>query len=363
MGFSPSTLCTHLVICVLSLLALRFLVLKPSRIGRLGFSTIIICSMLIALRLLLPFEWKLTKTIPVEGIYLYVISFLNQNLICLGSFELSVFHLLAMIAISVSVIRMGYLVFAQRKYIRYLNSLPNATYLRYTNRFGISSVVSCVADPKATNALVVGIIHPRIVMPNIQLADEEKQLILNHELSHILSGDLWIKLLVEIVCTTYWWIPFIGILRQQMTAALEFRADHRTTATLSETERLTYLECLLKVTKAKHQETIPLTVGLTSYKVDSLENRFKFILSPPKKSSLYRVLALLFVVIMVASTFIVFEPYGAPSVVQSESFILDVGNSYFVQREEGGFDLYIEGEYLGLVNVIPIELSHFPIIK
>ena len=359
MTFSLSTLCTHTVLCSLMLLAARLLFRKPLRLGRLGAPLLILCSVLLSVRLLLPFEWKFTKTLSIPGLYVYITDFLDHPWLAYRGHYLRLYQLFLVIALSVSAVRFVRLFIVQRMTMKYLGALPEFSDLFYVDRFNRRRKVRCIQDPASANAYAVGLFHPRIVMPALPLSVHERQLILNHELSHIQSGDLWIKFFIEIICIFYWWVPFIGVLRRQITAALEFRADRRTTEILDEDGKTEYLECLLKVAKADWRKDPALSVGLTS--IGSLKDRFRLVGAPQKCKPSSCAAAILLSVVTMLSCFVVFEPYFLPDSVRAESFTIKKSASFVVRREDQYYDLYMDGLSVGKFKNMTEDLEQLPL--
>ncbi len=361
MTFSLSTMCTHTVLCSLMLLATWLLFCNPSRLGRLGGSVLTLSSVLLSIRLLLPFEWRFTKTFSIPGFYFHIIDLLNTPVFNRHSFSLTLYQLLLIVAVSVSVVRILRLFAVQRMHLKYLDALPESSDLIYIDRFRRRRKVRCMIDPASANAYTVGLLRPRIVMPVLPLTDKERRFILNHELSHIQTGDLWIKFFTEMICTCYWWIPWIGLLRQETTAALEFRADRRTTENLDEDEKTKYLECLLKVAIAHWQKDPALAVGLTSHRIGSLQDRFRLVIAPPKCKPLSYAVAILLSIVTMLSALVVFEPYGVPESVRAVSFRINTSASFVVRREDQGYELYMDGISAGRFQNMSDDLQQLPI--
>ncbi|MEA4897570.1 MAG: M56 family metallopeptidase [Christensenellaceae bacterium] len=362
MAFSFATLCTHALFCGAMLLAMRLLFRHPARMGVLGITSMILCSASLAMRLLLPFEWGFTRTVNLSGFYADVAAFLHRPLSQSGRFGFAPYHLLLWVAGLVASARIGRLFYTQGRYVKYLDSLPDATFLPYTDSMGRARRVRCVTDPASINALTVGFIRPRIVMPGMPMTGRERGLILRHELFHVASGDVWIKLLVECVCTLCWWVPFIGTLRKQVASALEFRADQRATQSLHEAAKVEYLECLLKISRANQKAAAPLAVSFAERKANVLKERFKLVLDPGQGAPLFRALTLLLVAAVVLSTFVVFEPRGGiPDDIQADTFGLDDGAFFLVRHANQGYSLYMDGNYMGPLDDIPEEFAQFPV--
>lgn len=188
---------------------------------------------------------------------------------------------------AISTVRLAGLALTQYRYRRYLRSLPVTEAFTIVNRLGRTKKVRCVTDPHASNALAIGLFKPQIVLPALSFTEQERSLVLRHELAHIASGDIALKLFVEIISSVYWWIPFIGALSRQTNAALELRADDLVTKELDESQRLAYLSCLLKVAKCGRRTPSPFAVGLMTGKEGSLKARVPVCSRTPQNQSAF----------------------------------------------------------------------------
>lgn len=75
--------------------------------------------------------------------------------------------------------------------------------------------------------MVYGFFTPKIYMPKIHFSDEELYYILSHEYYHFLNRDIWIKLFIYIICSIFWFNPFIHILKTNLIHMLEIRCDNK----------------------------------------------------------------------------------------------------------------------------------------
>lgn len=361
MSFSLSSLCTDAFFAILLLLLMRLLGSRASRLGRFGINALLFCSILLLIRLLLPFEWVFTKTVPLYVLYPEITNFLNRNIIRFSFLDLPLFQFLFATSCVVSTIKISRLFYCQNKYFKYLNTLPLTASCSYTNSFGRVRKVRCVVDPASTNAFAVGLIQQQIVLPDMVLSSREKRFVFDHEISHIISGDIWLKFFAKILCSIYWWIPFINTLQKQISAATEFRADQSVIESLDKNGKLDYLECLLKVAKNNRQKDLPLAASFTTAQSASLKERFHIILSSQPHKVMYSIFTILLALIIALSSFVVFEPFAISDSVQSESFTIIESESFLVRRENCGFALYLDGIFAGGFDVIPTDFENLPI--
>ena len=76
---------------------------------------------------------------------------------------------------------------------------------------------------------VVGIINPKIFFP-INMDDDEREYVLNHEWTHIKNKDGLTKLLSYIVLCIHWFNPLVWLAFFMLCADIEMRVDEETTS-------------------------------------------------------------------------------------------------------------------------------------
>ena len=76
---------------------------------------------------------------------------------------------------------------------------------------------------------VVGIIKPKIFFP-INMDDDEREYVLNHEWTHIKNKDGLTKLLSYIVLSIHWFNPLVWLAFFMLCADIEMRVDEETTS-------------------------------------------------------------------------------------------------------------------------------------
>ena len=216
---------------------------------------------------------------------------------------------------------------------------------------------------------IYGIHRPYILLPE-EMNLNEKQLyyVLHHEVSHYLHHDSLLKLGVEFLCIVYWWNPFCRFLQKKADEILEMRID-QTIAKQNE-QKLEYMECLLFV--ANH-------VVSTSYDVKSskmisfsdkpssiLNDRFKILLDDKQqfyKSKKYILLFCLNILFLLSFIFILEASYMTPEDSINRNIPSTKNNSYFIEREDGRFDFYIDGEYVTTEDSLKYYSDDIPVYR
>ena len=214
-----------------------------------------------------------------------------------------------------------------------------------------------------------GYFRPTIILPTIELSQEELHFVLLHEWSHFLHKDLWKKLLLNIIVAFLWWNPLIYLAKLNFDFALEVDCDKRVTLAMPKDQRLIYIETALTAMKHAQPHKKPkfhATIALVGTKKHSnTATRCKFILFPPvkmKKSLTVCLYTMLIALVLVSYIFII-QPRDLSS---DDSGILHEENSYLVETENGKYELFVEGV---CVQKFPIDdmdtdvLASMPVIR
>lgn len=79
---------------------------------------------------------------------------------------------------------------------------------------------SCVYTP-----MLIGLIRPSIVLPDVIYTPEELTIILKHELIHFKRRDLWYRVLVIAARSIHWFNPFLPFIAKEIAALCELSCD------------------------------------------------------------------------------------------------------------------------------------------
>lgn len=102
-----------------------------------------------------------------------------------------------------------------------------------------------VCSPDAVSPLSVGLFRAKIVLPRKRYTDEELDLILRHETTHLIRDDNGTKFFLAFMSACYWFFPFSWLGLSRAAEDLELCCDELATARLNPEERKRYAELLL----------------------------------------------------------------------------------------------------------------------
>lgn len=199
---------------------------------------------------------------------------------------------------------------------------------------------------------ITGFLKPVLILPDQTFTDKELYFIVRHETEHVRNKDLWLKALIEILLSIYWWNPFIYVLRKKLYLALEVSDDIMTTKKMDAREKISYAEFLSRAAVDYQGKANVQGLSLFHEKKD-LQIRIYTILNGDysRKRKIGSTIFNLCIVIVTAAVCFTFVPeaYKIPEDVEKISFSIDEDNAYLVETEQG-YELYVDGTYMEMLN-------------
>ena len=213
---------------------------------------------------------------------------------------------------------------------------------------------------------IYGFFRPCILLPEeLSLDQEQLGFILRHEVTHFVHHDLYKKLGMQLLCILYWWNPLCHNLLRQVDAVLEMQVDQK--IALQPEQKLNYLNCLLKI--ARQPDRSLCTASMISFcdspysplrqRVDMLIHEEETGYSKRQKHCLLLALILLFLL----SYVYIFEASSISNEEAAGSVEPTAENSYFIKREDGQYDFYLNGKYTGIADSLEYYPDDIPIYE
>jgi len=233
--------------------------------------------------------------------------------------------------------------------------------------------VRVIQAPNIDVPMIVGIFQITIILPNYEMSGTDLENFIRHEWNHHCHKDNMVKLLINIICCIFWWNPFFYLLRFNLDQALEINCDMRVTGDMSEKERREYLGGILRVLKKKESSRgkIPVSAtGLVSAKnAGQLKQRFNIVLNNEQTKKTSKISSILLTIMMLAALtfsflFVIQAAGDAPAYDEEGNaiFAANTETSYLIKKNDGTYEIYINGEYAGDTdNIYEEPLSTFAI--
>ena len=113
--------------------------------------------------------------------------------------------------------------------------------------------------------MLVGLLHPVLVLPDRCYSDEMLRGILRHELTHYQRRDIAFKWFAVLVTVIHWFNPITRLFRKELDRTCELACDERLLRHMDRAEKQMYGEMLLDLAADR---TLPRSVVATSFAIE-----------------------------------------------------------------------------------------------
>ena len=145
--------------------------------------------------------------------------------------------------------------------------------------------VRLVRNRFVTTPMLMGIIRPCIILPNLNFNEVQLKNILRHELVHLRRFDIAVKWLTMIAVSVHWFNPLMYFMKKEINHACELACDEAVIKGLNSAEKQAYGDTLISVV-AEHQYPLGVLQATMCEEKKSLKERLVAIMKYSKKSRL-----------------------------------------------------------------------------
>lgn len=312
---------------------------------------IVLCVIVIIIRCVMPYEFFYTITIPDNNILPFFSQLGRQHI---PRANITVQQFLLVVWLFVAVIKIIALFLRQYHIEQYVGGLPNSEAMPSLRKILADKKIKKRMEIKQVPGMavpaIIGMKKVRILVPE-HINETELHYTLLHEVQHYIHYDLYFMMLFQIVSIIYWWNPVFYILKHTAYKYLEYRVDYAVTKKISEEEKIDYLESIISLAQKGRERSFKSKLLLEFYgKNSDLYSRFENVLHSGRRHS-GKLLVRFVLFAMLASTFIIVEPYYITEDVQRSTFAISEENSCFI-RNQNKYELYINNKYMMTIDSI-----------
>jgi len=204
-----------------------------------------------------------------------------------------------------------FMVISTRKYLKYRNMVLYSTKSVAT----IDCKIPIAVSMNAHTPMLIGVIKPIIILPNMYFTDEEIAMILAHEMVHYRRKDLFVKLLMLISNAVHWFNPVVYVLNRQLNLMCELSCDEKIVSNMDTQSRRFYGETILQVlqhstTKRNLGGNVAFATNLCNSK-RNFRRRLTSMMNTKKMSKFVVILALASGLLVVAGGFAISSLVGS----------------------------------------------------
>lgn len=356
-----------------------------------GINTIAILYTACIFRMVIPFEFPNFQVLIEDyNFYPALIRAITFNTPTATSFEFfSSLTILALVWLIVSVILVVRMIFKYNKSVKYFKGLASGQTSNYIDilekikaECEIKSKVNIIKSDKITSPLCYGFFNPTILLPNKDYTETELYYVIKHECYHLKNKDIWVKLLIEIYCSIFWWNPFSYLLKKDLVMCLELKCDSCVTKHSDESQRLDYFETLLNSLKGNvksYKKQTAFKSNLLGVEFARSENhnrtiqRFTAISEAKYGNAVANTITCLLAVIIIFFSYVViiqpaYKPTEADYGITEEAGTVvtaDDTNAYVLKKADGTYSFVFGGmqDEISAEDVESGMFSDYPIIE
>lgn len=143
---------------------------------------------------------------------------------------------------------------------------------------GISKIPQLMQNKRIPSPMLIGLLKPTILLPQMEYSEDDYTVVLTHELSHYKRSDLWYKLLILAARCVHWFNPLVWLMMKEADNDLEISCDELVVKNCSGEDRAFYCETILRVMCRGKGRYAVLSTGFSGGK-KVLQRRFEAVLN------------------------------------------------------------------------------------
>ncbi|MCM1118697.1 MAG: M56 family metallopeptidase [bacterium] len=343
---------------------------SDSLLMNIGYKLMAVFCLVTLLRLLLPFELPITKTLPFPEAITYVIGNFRHSYGTVLGIDISLwtgFCAVWIVGIILQVVLYIREYLLVKNYVRIYGvditkDEPYASMLKELCTEKQLRHVRIMLLQEIEAPMVFGLWRSKILLPaGANVSDSNARYAIEHEIYHYIHHDLWIKVAVSLLVTVYWWNPCSHVLKRQIDMLIEMRIDDHIMGKGPE-EALAYVSSIhryavsAKDKQKDKQETAPLFGAGDSamhYRMCVMKGRYN-----RANYIICFVMLLLMLALYAGSYLFIGEASGYYKLEESDALVtITEENVSAIQNQDGTYDIYLEG---GIYLETTDSLEYYP---
>ncbi len=131
--------------------------------------------------------------------------------------------------------------------------------------------------------MIIGLINPYIVIPDIEFDEVQLRNILLHELTHLKHNDIFVKWITMFAVSLHWFNPLVHIFKKEINNACELACDEKVIRNFTAREKQNYGDALISFAEGNNYSLSILQATMCEEK-RSLKERLIAIMKYERKS-------------------------------------------------------------------------------
>lgn len=150
----------------------------------------------------------------------------------------------------------------------------------------VKRTVELYINSLISSPLLIGFLHPCIILLSAKLSDSDLKNTILHELTHYKRCDMFYKWLVQVAVCFHWFNPFVNLMGKEINRACEFSCDEAIIRTYDKGAKRAYGDTLLNAIEAKGNYNDSLASIMLNENVEFAKERLDAIMRFKKSTQL-----------------------------------------------------------------------------
>lgn len=160
------------------------------------------------------------------------------------------------------------------------------------SRLGIKKAIDLWECPLISSPMLIGFVHPCIVLPKKSLSQKQLYYTMLHELIHFKRKDMYYKWAAQLALCIHWFNPLAYYMGRMVSRLCELSCDEAACAlVLSDDQRKEYAQTLLEAMSPRHCYQEPLASITLNGNKNILKERLESIMNLRKQTLPQKILA------------------------------------------------------------------------
>lgn len=149
-------------------------------------------------------------------------------------------------------------------------------------KLGVQKEIGLLCCEPMDSPVLVGIVRPRILLPDLNLTEDELEVVFLHELTHYKRKDLLVKVLMLAAGVLHWFNPMVYVVSKTLAFYSEASCDYEVTKNEDMNGRQYYSETIISVIRRQSKMKTALSTSFYGGK-NGMKRRILSIMNTAKK--------------------------------------------------------------------------------
>lgn len=161
-------------------------------------------------------------------------------------------------------------------------------------------MVGLVRNRFVATPMLIGIVHPCIILPDIGYTEKQLKNILLHEITHLNRFDILIKWLALVATSLHWFNPLIYFIKKEVNHACELACDEAVIKNLNTAEKQDYGDTLISLV-AENKYPVGVLQATMCEEKKTLKERLVAIMAQKGNSKIIMIFSVILLAVIVFS--------------------------------------------------------------